>query len=265
MNNNNLYREDCSFLIQRCNRYMQSHPNAELWLRNTDHRYCPIRLESKGVPREDYDELVSTCPHCGSTFHGEFMGNNEYYEDFGINFCNYCLALSEKKGAKKLQRLLSYTGRIDAGDENKEHEVTPNIYAIQNRSIALKTKLRVLTNQQTLLYLSLDRIRMNEDGNLYIVHGEDKTDIVKFAGIYLNKRDRFGRRIYQGDVVKLMISRFEEDKLECKGVVEGSWLSRERNKYDLVIVEDPIGGSFPLLPDWIIYSTIEVIGNIYEN
>lgn len=71
----NMYREDCSFLIQRCTRYMESHPNAELWLRDTDHKYCPIRLESKGVPREDYKELLSTCPHCGSTFHGKLWGN----------------------------------------------------------------------------------------------------------------------------------------------------------------------------------------------
>lgn len=258
-----MYREDCSFLIQKCTRYMESHPNAELWLRDTDHKYCPIRLESKGVPREDYNELLSTCPHCGSTFHGKLWGNNEYYEDYGFNFCNYCLAQSEKVGAKKLQRLLSYTSRID-GDNNNEHETSPNIHAIHNRSLAHKTKLRVWTSQQTLLYLSLDRIRLNEDGVLYIDHGKDKNDIVKFAGMYLNIRDRHGCRIYQGDVVKLQLSRYAGDKFESKGLVEDIWLSRKRKRYDLVIVEDPISPSFPLLPDWIDYRTIEVLGNIYE-
>lgn len=254
-------RRDCTALIQKCDNYLHYHPKAKLWIRDTDHKYCPIRLESENVPPEDYKVLISTCPKCGSNLLGKKANSNDHYEDYDLEFCDYCLAVSEKTGRKKLLRLLQYTGRIDSSDNynnSKCEFVEPNNCTIQNITLALKEKLRVWTKDQKLLYLILDRIRMNQNGNLYIEHLNDKTDIVKFAGFYLD-RDRYGQRIYQGDVVKCIYRK----RLECIGILTEKHPLPNTGKYSFLIEQNPF--SFPLSSQDIDYSTIEVIGNIFEN
>lgn len=286
----NLVRKECDFLICRCENYMRLHPQAKLWLRDTDHHYNPIRLESENVPFEDYKELTSICPKCGSNIHVDY-DNNGYYAEYELRFCKYCQSLVCEDGWTKLQKLLTYLDKIDKvieDNENKEKENSifhhflhkffhksindtgifnktlvdsPNVYAIHNQEKALRFKVRVLTKDKKLLYLALNRIRMDGENSLYIIREKDKSDKVQFAGAYLNGRDKNGERLFQGDIVRFVFKHPDGRILTGEGVLANMKQKEGRCFY---IIEDNLNNNFPPSPDWIDKNTIEVIGNIFE-
>ena len=275
----NLIREECSSLIHRCDQYMRLHPQSKLWLRDTDHTYSPIRLESENVPKEDYDEISSYCPKCGSTIQPGTI-NNQYYEDYGFTFCNYCNALTEEDGWKKLVRLLLYLNRIDEIEQtdnntlfgciayfsnnktgqNTERQITDS-YICSNLSKAERYRVRVITGEGHVLYLTLNRLRMDNKGKLYIEHKSDKSDIVRYAGIRIKGRDRNGNRLYQGDIVTFDFIDYQGKRRKWEGVLRSCRLT---SKSILYVIEDNLYNNFPPPPDKIDNTTIEIIGNIFD-
>ena len=273
-------RKDCASLINRCDNYMLLHPQAKLWLRDTDHRFNPIRLESENVPFEDYTELISICSKCGSNIHVDY--DNNVYDDYGLCFCQYCQSLVCGDGWTKLKKLLTYLDRIDLDKENnveKNYEkhfgysnkaditdkiitVKPNVFAMRNSEYALRLRIRVLTKEKQLLYLTLNRIRMYGENSLYIVHEKDKSDKVQFAGVCLFGRDKNGERLFQGDIVRFDIKHPDGRILTWEGVLANV---KHNNDSVLYIVEDNLYNNFPPSPDWIDNNTIEVIGNLFED
>ncbi len=273
-------RTECASLINRCDKYMLLHPQSKLWLRDTDHTYNSIRLESENVTIEDYKDLTSTCPRCGSNIHIKYG----YYEDYGLLFCEYCQSLVCNDGWEKLNLLLSYLDRIDLTNKNEDQKgisfltsyikklfdrnkpktsltVIPNYSTIKNQELASRYRLRVLDKNKQLLYLTLNRIRMDEGGDLYIDHNKDKSDKVQFAGIYLNGRDINDQRLFQGDIVRFKFKEPVGRFSNWEGVLVNR---KQENDNILYIVEDNIHNNFPPSPNWIDNNTIEVIGNIFE-
>lgn len=267
-------------LIERCDTYIHRHPSAKIWIRDTDHTYSSIRLEGN-IPMEDYKELVSTCACCGSN-QSLSMGD----EDFGgIAICDYCRAMKAEYGYGKFYKMMSFLGKID-GEERQSNIETqnaiPNSQYLNNVEKAKRFRVRVLVNKQgllsriqrkqELLYLNIDRLRMDEDSRIYIPHGDDKSDIVKFAGIYLNERDKNGHRMFQGDIVKFSCRNFRGEMI-CEEGVLCEVLSN--NHYPNVgeqypqptkfYIEDNLNYNFPPPPNAIVNESIEIIGNIFEN
>ncbi len=282
-----IVKKDCVSLIDRCDNYMRLHPGSKLWLRDTDHTYFPIRLESENVPKEDYEEIMSLCPRCGSPILKNPKSNHhhyydkyrhyyyeDYYEDYGFRFCEYCYALEEKDGWKQTVRLLSYLNRIDSNTKSETSIIKKllNIHCFskkRNKNIELnntkrfdaeKFRIRVLTSNNKLLYLTLNHIRMNVDGELYIEHDNDKSDQVKYAGVYLRERDKNGKRLYQGDIVQFDFISFNGERIRLKGILN---YKKKEGEATLFVISDN-HNSFPPPPERIINNTIEVIGNIYE-
>ena len=142
--------------------------------------------------------------------------------------------------------------------------MTSNLQSIQNIEKAKNTRVRVLTSQNTLLYLKLDKLGLDENENLYVLHGDDKTDIVKFAGIYLKGRDKQEKRLFLGDIVKFDCENFYGKIVSVEGVLLGKEYSHNTHRYHYIILDNR-SNNLPPNPDLIDKKSIEVIGNIYEN
>lgn len=267
-------------LVNRCDKYMSLHPDAKLWIRDSDHMYCSIRLEYRNVPDEDYKKLTSTCGMCGSDYHV-----NMITEDVMINICEYCYAYSEVFDWERMKMLLRYLEKVDSEDqqENKskikfdlllahlglKKRIKPNKNrlksekkwlnqsSLENIQKANKFRIRVLTPQKSLLYLTLDRIRMDVNERLYLEKDGKKENVI-FAGIYLKTRDKNNQRIYQGDIVRFKIKNTDT-------IWEGVASRKEgAGKYPFW-VEDNLNSNFPPEPRMINFQSMEVIGNIFEN
>lgn len=266
-------------IARRCDEYMKLHPQSKLWIRDTDHWYSSIRLEGTNIPNKDYAALVSTCAICGGNIHLS-IGDDDFG---GIAICDYCRGMKDEMGYKSFLKVLSFLNRIDSeipevkipdtvsfdlGTGNMtpvvggsiQGDEKPNMYAKSKIAEAEKFRFRVWTSQKTLLYLTADKVRINEHGKIYIVHNNDMNDIVSFAGIYLHERDRCGQRMFQGDIVKFSGKAYNGDIISEEGVLcDGN--SRE-HRFNDYIVEDNLNNQFPLRP---LPGTIEIIGNIFED
>ena len=208
--------------------------------------------------------------------------NNQYYDDYGFTFCNYCNALKEEDGWKKLVRLLLYLNRIDEieqqtndflpfdciahnpidiFDESTEKQTT-NPYICSNLLNAERYRVRVITKEGNVLYLTLSRVRLNNKGKLYIEHKSDKSDTVRFGGIRIKGSDRKGIRLYQGDIVTFEFVDYQGKKRKWEGVLRSC---RFTSKSILYEIEDNLYNNFPPQPNNIDNTTIEIIGNIFEN
>lgn len=269
-------KRDFASLIKRCDDYMLSHPNSKIWVRDTDHTYAFIRLETENVPTEDRQILTSLCPKCGSVIQVTTCPS-EHFEDYGLTFCDYCYATTEENGWQKLVRLLHYLNRVDDKKERSSsifNFISKKLFGSKqtysDTHLSPKThqldaehfRIRVWTSLNKLLYVTLNRIRLNENGELYIEHGNDKSDIVKFAGVILKGRDKYGKRLFQGDIIRFIFDSGNGEKRETEAILKSWKLDNNSIRY---IVEDNIYSNFPPAPEWIDNDTIEVIGNIFEN
>lgn len=264
-------------IIRRCDEYMKLHPLSKLWIRDTDHWYSSIRLEGTNVPNNDYNGLGSTCAICGGNIHLS-IGDDDFG---GVAICDYCRSMKDEKGYNCFLKVLSFLNRIDAeipevktpetvsldigtgkmmpivgGSTQGDEE--PNIYALNKIAEAEKFRLRVWTSQKTLLYLTANKVRIDEHGKIYIVHENDKNDIVSFAGIYLHDRDSHGQRMFQGDIVKFSGKAYNGDIISEEGVLCDGY----SNRFNDYTVLDNLYDNFPLSP---LPGTIEIIGNIFED
>lgn len=266
-------KKDCTSLISRCDEYMHLHPHSKIWLRDTDHQYAPIRLETENVPPKHYEELLSLCPKCGFSIQKKTKAPR-YYEDYGFQFCDFCYALEEEDGWTQTIRFLSYLNRIDKNNSKSSvlkdlfcnyfsRRILTTKYVASNNEKkydAERFRIRVLTSNGQLLYLTLNHIRMDTEGNLYVSHSRRQHDKVRFAGVYIKQRDKNGQRLYQGDIVQFEFINHEK-RIKWKGV-----LRNKKKKGDalLYLIEDNLHNNFPINPDSIINDSIEVLGNIFE-
>lgn len=125
--NTEAVRRKYSSLVHRCDTYLLEHPGASLWIRETDHRNSPIRLEGN-VPSEDYDKLVlSECAICGSNV--DLRAGDD---DFGcVGVCGCCKAMMVPdnlaaefvlRPVSQLFNLLKFLKHSDAEDKNASDE-----------------------------------------------------------------------------------------------------------------------------------------------
>lgn len=265
-----LANEICPSLIQRCDKYKSVHPNASFSLRETDHRDCEVVFGSN-IAREDEDKLLSLCAKCGSNRYVEYR----VFDDYFLPFCLCCQAERAGRGWGQVKMFLLFLDKIDEdyfnnnpddhlliGDRKKGGN--PNSSASFKMTQALKFRIRVLTNENNLLYLTLQKIRMDGEGGLYIVHDNDKTDKVKFAGVYLNVRDRLGKRVFQGDIVKSNYRSYNGSFQPFIGVATLRHRHPISAPYPFMIETNTVG-DFPPSPDSIDYDSAEVIGNLFES
>lgn len=273
-----LVKSNCASIINRCDNYMSLHPQSKLWLRESDHMTSPVRLESINVPIEDYNELTSTCARCGANTQLDYIVTSPY-DDYDLKFCKYCQA-NATGGWRQLKLLLEYLGKIDTPNNKRKcflkslfrrqsNPVSPvntyNTYAYQNILEAREFKMRVFTVKGKLLYLTLDRIRMDVNEELYIIHDNDKSDKVKFAGAYLHARDTKGNKIYQGDIVRFNYNSIGTQWVTMIGMVSSKYFFNcSKSDFPYTILQSCFSGDFPPSPRYIDFNSVEVIGNLFE-
>lgn len=241
--NTEAVRRKYSSLVHRCDTYLLEHPGASLWIRETDHRNSPIRLEGN-VPSEDYDKLVlSECAICGSNV--DLRAGDD---DFGcVGVCGCCKAMMVPdnlaaefvlRPVSQLFNLLKFLKHSDAEDKNASDEhggssimlrdgkdyninggkievdASPNDAANANVEEVSNIGVRVLTMDNIVCYVKLADLRINVDGKLYISRNGDHAELVRFAGFDLHVQDANGNTLYQGDILR--IDKYDEGDVSAE-------------------------------------------------
>ena len=192
-----------------------------LWFGDTDHTYDDFKYylsnilnlvddkEFKKIETEFHEDISSHCCKCGGD--GKPRPYNDKSSSFLFNcLCDYCYS-KNYFGLKKIRIIAEYNYKLKT-----EHRY--------NSLACPRFKVRLLNKKNELFYDYTTNL-YHDGKDFYISNEQSKWEKVRYAGLYLGIRDQEGTRVYEGDVVAVVL----DDNSYFGGMAfeHGKWANME--------------------------------------